>query len=423
MILNHSASEGFCGGEGQKKKVAALKQMALRSSGGFSRPFAFKTVAELTSSLTAAHGTAIAISQGGKLICAASTGLAPDEGVSLEEENSGLSAECVRLQDTIWCGNTHEDPRIDPALCAQLKLGSAIVLPVLQGGKLLGILEVFAPESHAFDVWDALLLRDIARVIAELITEVKDEKQVVMNTAVAAPVLRADPEAIPPSAAETASGEPECSAAASIQPQPADEPPLESSPRHLSAQAHAGEHCTRGFGLLSRTVLVIFTTLAIVAAGWQLSIHFLASTIEQSTIRTSPPAPVPAVSRETPPAPPTSAKRVQVAKSRAEPPLVRTIGPAVRNAYLSNRPSSKQNRPKPYSENISQEAPSLSTLGVSSDTSATAAIADVPRPAASLAAPEQKASRTSRGTHIFLNGMSRGASGIRKALHKLKRGS
>ena len=425
VILNHSASEGW-GSEDQKKKVAALKQMALRSSGGFSRTFAFKTIAEHTSSLTEAHGTAIAISEGGKLICAASTGLAPDEGVSLEE-NSGLSAECVRLQDTIWCGNTHEDPRIDPALCAQLKLGSAIVLPVLQGGKLLGILEVFAPESHAFDVWDALLLRDIARVIAELITEVKDEKQVVMNTAVAAPVLRADPEAIPPSAAETASGEPECSAAASIQPQPADEPPLESSPRHLSAekspQAATGEHHTRGFGLLSRNVLVTFTTLAIVAAGWQLSIHFLASTIEQSTIRTSPPAPVPAVSRETPPAPPTSAKRVQVAKSRAEPPLVRTIGPAVRNAYLSNRPSSKQNRPKPYSENISQEAPSLSTLGVSSDTSATAAIADVPRPAASLAAPEQKASRTSRGTHIFLNGMSRGASGIRKALHKLKRGS
>ncbi len=225
VILNHSASEGW-GSEDQKKKVAALKQMALRSSGGFSRTFAFKTIAEHTSSLTEAHGTAIAISEGGKLICAASTGLAPDEGVSLEE-NSGLSAECVRLQDTIWCGNTHEDPRIDPALCAQLKLGSAIVLPVLQGGKLLGILEVFAPESHAFDVWDALLLRDIARVIAELITEVKDEKQVVMNTAAAAPVLPADPETIPPSAAETASREPECSAAASIQPQSTDEPPLE----------------------------------------------------------------------------------------------------------------------------------------------------------------------------------------------------
>jgi len=171
VVLNHAASDRFWGGEARKRTIAEILQAARQSS---AQDGAFQVVVERAAALTKAHGAAIALRREGKMICLATIGLAPELGVVLEAE-SGLSAECLRLREVVWCNHALQDSRLDPEVCAQLTLGSAVVVPVLAAGEPLGILEVFAPQPNQFEIRHALLLRDIARLIARLAAPAMDK--------------------------------------------------------------------------------------------------------------------------------------------------------------------------------------------------------------------------------------------------------
>src|SRR5437660_1610888 len=68
-------------------------------------------------------GVAIALQQGPVMACVASAGTAPELGTAIRTEE-GLSGECLRSAQTIYCQSTLTDPRLNPELCRSLKLGS-----------------------------------------------------------------------------------------------------------------------------------------------------------------------------------------------------------------------------------------------------------------------------------------------------------
>jgi len=99
---------------------------------------------------TAATGAVIALSSGDKMVCRATSGKkAPSTGAFLNTR-SGLSGLCVQTGEMQRCDDTLTDPRVNADACRNLDIQSIVVLPVLEGTKLWGILEIFSSLPHAF---------------------------------------------------------------------------------------------------------------------------------------------------------------------------------------------------------------------------------------------------------------------------------
>ncbi|MBV8050022.1 MAG: GAF domain-containing protein, partial [Acidobacteriaceae bacterium] len=99
---------------------------------------------------TNASAGAIAIAENEEMVCRATTGEnAPDLGTRLDT-NHGLSGACVRTKVWQRCNDTENDSRVNAALCRQLGVRSILVAPVLNGDKLVGIIEIFSVRPDAF---------------------------------------------------------------------------------------------------------------------------------------------------------------------------------------------------------------------------------------------------------------------------------
>ena len=124
-------------------------------------------VAQLAQVLTSAAGAAIALRNGGDIICRASAGRAPEIGAPLNTE-SGLSGECLRAGLTMRCDDTGNDPRVDAEACRALGVRSLIVFPVYYKDSTAGILEVLSSQPHAFDTTDLQMLPQLAELLTRL---------------------------------------------------------------------------------------------------------------------------------------------------------------------------------------------------------------------------------------------------------------
>ena len=112
-----------------------------------------------------AHGAAIALGDAESMVCRASTGTAPDLGVSLRS-GFGLAGECIctgRIAQTV---DARSDPRIDAAVARQLQLGSAVIMPICSAEKITGVLGVFSRHPRAFDDFHLRRLQRLTAVIA-----------------------------------------------------------------------------------------------------------------------------------------------------------------------------------------------------------------------------------------------------------------
>lgn len=117
--------------------------------------------------LTNANGGAIALGVPPAMICCASAGLAPDVGITLSAD-SGLTGECIRSGQTIYCEDTELDSRVDREACRELNLRSSLIVPVLRQERVSGVLEVFSPSPAAFEEDHRWLMTRLAEVTAEL---------------------------------------------------------------------------------------------------------------------------------------------------------------------------------------------------------------------------------------------------------------
>jgi|KBSMisStandDraft_5_1062788.scaffolds.fasta_scaffold76517_3 TonB family protein len=120
---------------------------------------------------TAASGAVIALARGDKIVCRVSLGdKAPSAGVSLNTR-SGLAGACVQTRELQLCDDTLADPRVNVVACRDLGIRSIVVLPVLDGGELWGILELFSAIPRAFSESELQALQSLGRKISSTLRE------------------------------------------------------------------------------------------------------------------------------------------------------------------------------------------------------------------------------------------------------------
>jgi TonB family protein len=153
---------------GDPRDVAEVAR-ALAAHGGGEASFelaldlVLHEVVEQARLATGATGAAIALARAGEMVCRATSGPdAPDLGVRLET-TSGLSGACLQTGAIQLCGDTETDPRVDAEACRRLGVRSILVLPLGDGPRPFGILEVFSSLLDAFGDQDVSSLKNLAR--------------------------------------------------------------------------------------------------------------------------------------------------------------------------------------------------------------------------------------------------------------------
>ncbi|HYU47103.1 MAG TPA: TonB family protein [Terriglobales bacterium] len=117
---------------------------------------------------TGADSAALALARGGEMVCRAATGHhAPDLGVPLNTRD-GLSGACLRTRQPQLCADTESDSRVDAAIARRLGIRSILIVPVLDEGALIGVLEVFSSEPSAFSELEQTVLEASARDCARI---------------------------------------------------------------------------------------------------------------------------------------------------------------------------------------------------------------------------------------------------------------
>ena len=120
---------------------------------------------------TAATGAVIALASGDKMVCRATLGeKAPKTGVFVNTR-SGLSGLCVQTRELQRCEDALTDPRVNTDACRALDIRSIVVLPILDGKKLWGILEVFSTGPRAFNDADVRTLQALGCKVSDTVHE------------------------------------------------------------------------------------------------------------------------------------------------------------------------------------------------------------------------------------------------------------
>ncbi len=120
---------------------------------------------------TTATGAMIALASGDKMVCRATSGeKAPSTG-SFLNTRSGLSGLCVQTREMQRCDDTVTDSRVNAEACRVLDVRSIVVLPVLEGTRLWGILEIFSSSPRAFSDADVPALQALGRAVSRTVRE------------------------------------------------------------------------------------------------------------------------------------------------------------------------------------------------------------------------------------------------------------
>ncbi len=124
---------------------------------------ALQLLVERAQYITGATGTALALPQGGEMVCRASAGsCAPSIGARLQVR-SGLTGESIARRQLLRCDNAEADPRVNLEACRALGIASIVVLPLLrESGEVRGLFELFSDHAYAFEERDLIALERMA---------------------------------------------------------------------------------------------------------------------------------------------------------------------------------------------------------------------------------------------------------------------
>lgn len=126
---------------------------------------ALQLLAERAQYITGASGAAIALREGGNMICRASAGpSAPELGAQLQV-NSGLSGESIRDKQILRCDDAETDPRVNRESCRALGIASVVVMPLLRERQVSGVFELLSSRVYAFEERDMTALERLGGMI------------------------------------------------------------------------------------------------------------------------------------------------------------------------------------------------------------------------------------------------------------------
>ena len=144
-------------GEDGGRSLAEMAQRDLSAT--------LRLLAERAQYITGASGAAIALRDHEEMVCRASAGAkAPEVGAQLQI-NSGLSGESVRTQQTLRCDDAFTDERVNRESCEALGIRSVVVMPLIRGGEVIGVFELFSDKAHVFEARDITALERMGAMV------------------------------------------------------------------------------------------------------------------------------------------------------------------------------------------------------------------------------------------------------------------
>ena len=153
----------------QNRAEIEIRELEREISENRDRPLSIllKGMIERVRSLTNADGAAIALRDAWGVVCRASTGEAPDVGSRLQSESS-LTRECLESGQVVICEDSAEDSRVRLAT-TNLRLRSALVVPIHAQGSVLGVVEVLSSRPAAFSTAHITGLQRIANLLVPIL--------------------------------------------------------------------------------------------------------------------------------------------------------------------------------------------------------------------------------------------------------------
>jgi WD40 repeat protein len=127
-----------------------------------------KQVVDRISLITLAEGAAIAICDQWGVVCRASVGDAPEVGSRLRPD-SALTRECFETGQVVVCEDTETDYRVRRSTVKNLRLRSAVVVPLQTESSILGVIEVLSSRPSAFSAAHVAGLERIAELLAQIV--------------------------------------------------------------------------------------------------------------------------------------------------------------------------------------------------------------------------------------------------------------
>jgi WD40 repeat protein len=138
-------------------------------------PAFLKHVVDQVCSLMHADGVAVAVCDQQGVVCLASTGDAPEVGSRLRQD-SALTRACFETGQVVICDDTETDYRVAREIAKDLRMRSAVVVPLRTRNKILGVLEVLSSGAFAFDRYQVASLERIADVLGPALGSVRAEE-------------------------------------------------------------------------------------------------------------------------------------------------------------------------------------------------------------------------------------------------------
>jgi putative methionine-R-sulfoxide reductase with GAF domain len=126
---------------------------------------ALQLLAERAQYIMGASGVAIALRDGEEMVCRASAGPSAPVLESRFQVDAGLTAESIRQRQVLRCDDAESDGRVDRESCRALGVKSVMVSPLLRRRQAIGVFELLAERSYAFEEHDVTALERLSEMV------------------------------------------------------------------------------------------------------------------------------------------------------------------------------------------------------------------------------------------------------------------
>jgi GAF domain-containing protein len=154
-------------------QIVATQEQIQRSN--LPLPEAMSMIAEQTQFITGASGAAIGLREGNELLYRAASGSAKSLLGTRIAVNSCLSVECLNHDAMFYCPEVDTDSRVDAQVCKQRGIKALIAVPIHQGGKVAGSVEVHFATANSFEEHDVRTCQLMAGMAAEALARAAEK--------------------------------------------------------------------------------------------------------------------------------------------------------------------------------------------------------------------------------------------------------
>jgi hypothetical protein len=138
---------------------------------------ALRVISERARTLLRGHGAAIALIDGGPMMCRASVGQGGPPLGTRVDINSGFSGECLRAGKALRCDDAEIDSRVAAEICRRFGIRSIAAAPIRYERDVVGLVEVFSPNTFAFDEGDLAILERLAQTALLMVSQSQQLKR------------------------------------------------------------------------------------------------------------------------------------------------------------------------------------------------------------------------------------------------------